>query len=134
VKSANLHRRHMTGAQKRQVIAHFLREHPEKTDRQLAKELDSTHPTIAKVRREMRDEPSNGKPFHTVDRQEGTGRKARGRKARGRKPISLAQWDQRKTAEVEVEEPKVEEPDVEEFDRLDRSINDLASVMGKVRY
>jgi hypothetical protein len=125
VKSANLHRRHMTGAQKRKAIDDLLKAHPEKTDRQIAREAKVSHPTVAKVRREMGDEP-NGNFFHTNDnRQEATGRKARGRKA-----MSLKQW-QRKTAKADVEDPEVEEPDV--FDSVDRRINDLASVMGKVR-
>jgi hypothetical protein len=121
VESANLHRRHMTGAQKRQVIAHFLKTYPEKTARQIAKEIGSTHPTIAKFRREMRDE-ANGKFFHKDNRKEATGRKARGRKA-----MSLKQLERRKTAKADVEEPEVEE--LGSFDLLDRRINDLASMM-----
>jgi hypothetical protein len=49
--SANIHRRHLAAEQKTNLLAKLVAAHPEKSDRQLAKETGVTHPTIAKARR-----------------------------------------------------------------------------------
>jgi hypothetical protein len=71
--SLNIHRRHLTGEQKRDLIAKLLKVQPEKSDRAIAKSVGSDHKTVAAVRK------SNGEIPHK-DRTEATGRKARGRK------------------------------------------------------
>jgi ParB-like chromosome segregation protein Spo0J len=53
VLSKNLHRRHLTGQQKREVIAKLLKAKPEQPDRQVAAKVGSTNKTVAKVRKEL---------------------------------------------------------------------------------
>jgi DNA-binding transcriptional regulator YhcF (GntR family) len=53
VVSANIHRRHLTAEQKRELIAKLLKANPEKSDRQFAKETGVSHPHVAKVRKEL---------------------------------------------------------------------------------
>jgi ParB-like chromosome segregation protein Spo0J len=51
--SANIHRRHLTAEQKREVIANLVKAQPEKSDRQIAKATGVSHPYVAKVRDEL---------------------------------------------------------------------------------
>jgi hypothetical protein len=73
VRSVNIARRHFTRDELRQYVDDQLTEHPEKTDRQIAREAGVSHHTVASARR------ANGQIAHK-DRQEASGRKARGRK------------------------------------------------------
>ena len=50
--SANLHRRHLTAEQKRDVIAKWLKATPEKSNRQIAETVKVDHKTVASVRAE----------------------------------------------------------------------------------
>ena len=77
VMSANIHRRHLTAEQKRELIAKLLKARPEKTDRQFAKETGVSQPTVGKIRRDLE---ANDKDYHKPDRVEASGRKARGPK------------------------------------------------------
>jgi ParB-like chromosome segregation protein Spo0J len=79
VVSVNLHRRHLTPEQKRELIAKLLKADPGKSDRQVAKTAKVDHKTVASVRRES---AANGEIPHKGDRTEASGRKARGRKPR----------------------------------------------------
>jgi hypothetical protein len=72
VLSANVHRRHLNQEQKRETIDAILKAHPEKSDRQIAKEAGTSDKTVAKRR-------ANAESPHK-DRREASGRKARGRK------------------------------------------------------
>jgi hypothetical protein len=51
--SLNVHRRHLTPKQKRELIAKVLKATPKKSNRQIAKEVEASHPHIAKVRKEL---------------------------------------------------------------------------------
>jgi hypothetical protein len=51
--SLNLHRRHLTPDQKREVIAKLLKEHPEKSARQIAKIAKASPTTVVTKRAEM---------------------------------------------------------------------------------
>jgi DNA-binding Lrp family transcriptional regulator len=51
--SLNVHRRHLTPEQTRELIAKVLKATPEKSNRQIAKIVDRSHPTVAKVRDEL---------------------------------------------------------------------------------
>lgn len=53
VRALNLHRRHLTGAQRRQVIAQQLADTPDVSDRVIARRLAVSHSTVATVRRRM---------------------------------------------------------------------------------
>jgi ParB-like chromosome segregation protein Spo0J len=51
--SANIHRRHLTAEQQRDLIAKLLKANPEKSNRQVAKLTGVSHPHVAKVRTEL---------------------------------------------------------------------------------
>jgi ParB-like chromosome segregation protein Spo0J len=53
VVSMNLHRRHLTAEQRKQVAAALLKETPHKSDRQIGKQAKADHKTVAAVRAEM---------------------------------------------------------------------------------
>ena len=50
--SANIHRRHLTAQQKRELIAKLVKAQPEKSNRQIAKQAKVDHKTVASVRQE----------------------------------------------------------------------------------
>jgi hypothetical protein len=52
VVSANIHRRHLTAEQKRDLIAELLKASPEKSNRQIAEAVKVDHKTVAAVRAE----------------------------------------------------------------------------------
>jgi hypothetical protein len=52
VLSANIHRRHLTAKDKRELIAKVVKQTPDKSDRQIAKETDSSPTTVGKIRKE----------------------------------------------------------------------------------
>jgi hypothetical protein len=51
--SKNIHRRHLTVEQKRELIAKVLKAKPEQSNRQIAKQVKADDKTVAKVRRDM---------------------------------------------------------------------------------
>jgi len=53
--SANIHRRHLTAEQRRELIAKVIEAHPEKSDRQIAEMVKRDHKTVGSVRREQED-------------------------------------------------------------------------------
>jgi ParB-like chromosome segregation protein Spo0J len=55
VVSTNLHRRHLTGEQKRDLIAKLLKADPEKSDRQIAAEIGASPTTVGTVRESLEE-------------------------------------------------------------------------------
>jgi ParB-like nuclease domain len=53
VLSANIHRRHLTAEQKREIIAKVIKAQPEKSDRQIAKIAKASPTTVGTVRAKM---------------------------------------------------------------------------------
>jgi ParB-like chromosome segregation protein Spo0J len=51
--SKNIHRRHLTADQKRDLIENLLKAQPTKSNRQIAKTVGVSHPHVAKVRDEL---------------------------------------------------------------------------------
>jgi hypothetical protein len=51
--SANLHRRHLTAEQKREMIAKLIKTQPEKSDRQVAEQVKASPSTIGAVRKKL---------------------------------------------------------------------------------
>jgi hypothetical protein len=49
--SKNIHRRHLTAEQKREIIATLIKAAPEKSDRQIAETLKTSHQTVGRVRK-----------------------------------------------------------------------------------
>jgi hypothetical protein len=54
VLSLNLHRRHLTAQQKRDVIAAILKANPGRSNRQVAEQVKADHKTVGKVRERLR--------------------------------------------------------------------------------
>ena len=52
VLSLNIHRRHLTAEQKRELIAKVLKAKPEQSDRQIAKQTKTSPTTVGKIRKE----------------------------------------------------------------------------------
>lgn len=50
VRALNIHRRHLTSEQKRHVIAEELKDNPDRTDREVARDLGVSHNTVKAVR------------------------------------------------------------------------------------
>jgi hypothetical protein len=98
--SANNCRRHLTPADKRQLISKLLKAYPDLSDRAIARLVGTSHTTVAAVRGDF-----NGQSGHkpTAERREASGRKARGRKA-GSKPAI----EQTATREVTPPTPREE--------------------------
>jgi hypothetical protein len=60
VTSINLHRRHLTAEQKRDLIAKLIKATPEKSDRQIAETVKASPTTVGKVREEMEPTVQSG--------------------------------------------------------------------------
>src|SRR5262249_55018570 len=81
VVSLNLRRRHLTGEQRREVIAAVLKANPGKSNRQVAEQVKADDKTVGKVRRELegRSEiPNVAERTDTRGRQQPATRPARG--------------------------------------------------------
>jgi hypothetical protein len=69
--SLNVHRRHLTREQKRDVIAALLKLAPERSDRQVAKDVGADHKTVGAVRRQGEE---RGEIPHAEERVDTSGR------------------------------------------------------------
>jgi hypothetical protein len=76
--SANIHRRHLTAEQKRDLIAKLIEAQPEKSDRQIAKQAKVDHHKVGKVRKEEEDV---GKIPHVETRTDTRGRQQPAKKS-----------------------------------------------------
>jgi hypothetical protein len=106
VVSVNLHRRHLTADQKRDLIAKLLKLDPGKTNRQIAKEIDASPTTVGKVR-------ANVQAGHNTDRIEASGRRARGRRLGSKSESDLNKPDddvERRTTKRKVDPAANEAP------------------------
>jgi len=72
VVSANIHRRHLTAEQKRELIAKLLKSTPEQSDRQIAETVKVDHKTVGAVRAEQE---GRGEIPHVETRTDAKGRK-----------------------------------------------------------
>jgi hypothetical protein len=77
--SANVHRRHLSAEQKRDVISNLILAHPNKSDRQIAGMLKVSHHTVASVRAEME---GRGQIAHAKTRTDSQGREQPARRRR----------------------------------------------------
>jgi hypothetical protein len=69
--SANIHRRHLTAEQRRDLIAKLIKAAPEKSDRQIAETVRASHHTVGAVRAEME---GRGQIAHVEIRTDSKGR------------------------------------------------------------
>jgi hypothetical protein len=76
--SANIHRRHLTGDQKRELIDKLLKATPEKSNRQIAETVKADDKTVGSVRRELE---GRAEIPHTETRTDSRGRQQPASKA-----------------------------------------------------
>jgi hypothetical protein len=76
--SANLHRRHLSQEQRRELIAKLLKAAPEKSDRQVAAVVQADHKTVGAVRADLE---GRGEIPHVETRTDTKGREQPARKA-----------------------------------------------------
>jgi hypothetical protein len=87
VLSANIHRRHLTTEQKRELIAKLIKQTPNKSDRQIAKQTKTSPTTVGKIRKET----ENAGDVSKVDTRTDTkGRKQPSAKPKSAKPTTPA--------------------------------------------
>jgi hypothetical protein len=77
--SANIHRRHLSAEQKRDLIAKLIKAQPEKSDRQIADTVKVDHKTVGAVRAEQE---ARGEIPHVETRTDSKGRKQPARKSK----------------------------------------------------
>ena len=100
VLSANIHRRHLTAEQKREVIAELLKAQPEKSDRQIAETVKASPTTVGTVRAKMEASGDVSKLDTRTD--------AKGRQQPARKAAKKTQ--KKKSAEKKPEKNEPVEP------------------------
>ena len=115
VLSVNVHRRHLTSEQKREVIEKYLKANPDKSNRQIAKEANDDHKKVGRVRKKLESTGALPQLEKTVG-ADGKERKQRTKKnPKAVEPSASADDETPVTAEstkVEEEKPtKVQEED-----------------------
>jgi ParB-like chromosome segregation protein Spo0J len=113
VLSANLHRRHLTSEQKRELIAKVLKAKPEVSNATIAKQTKTTDKTVAKVRRKLESTSEIPRLEKT------TGADGRQRKARPKKPPKPADRRVTESPQISLEQRRAEnaEPDLSAEER-----------------
>lgn len=79
VRALNLHRRHLTSAQRRAVIREQLRDTPDRSDRSIARQLGSSHVTVGRERAalQLRVEDATGQVVQFATRVGDDGKRRR---------------------------------------------------------
>jgi hypothetical protein len=85
--SANIHRRHLTAEQRRDLIAKLIKAQPDKSNRQIAEMAKASHHTVGAQRAEME---SRGQIAHVETRTDTKGRKQPTTKPPKTKPVAAA--------------------------------------------
>jgi hypothetical protein len=67
VLSLNAHRRHLTREQREQLIEARIKANPEKSDRQIAKEIDASHDKVRRVRKKVEGRDATASRRTVVD-------------------------------------------------------------------
>lgn len=81
--SANVCRRNLTSAQKRELVAALLKANPEQSNRQIAEATKTSHPHVAKVRLEL-EQAGDVETFHVYRHQGPPPAAPQGQEAEGR--------------------------------------------------
>ena len=131
VLSANLHRRHLTDEQRRQLIAKIIKAKPEASDRTIAKQVKRDHKTVAKIRKKL-ESTGEVSPVEKRIGADGKQRKSRAKK----KPTPASSIDKlfegaapgrvTESAEVSAEERRAEMARLDEpaeIDEVDKRLN-----------
>jgi hypothetical protein len=120
VLSANVHRRHLTTEQRREVTGKLLKAKPNQSDRTIAKQVKVDHKTVGSVREDLE---SRGEIPHAKTRTDTKGRQ---------QPAKKEKTQKTKTAEVKEAEPaqqktaaKEQEPEAPFSTKLHNHFNEL---------
>jgi hypothetical protein len=103
VLSLNLHRRHLTAKQKREVIEKVLKAQPQKSNRTIAKQTRADHKTVGVVRRRLQQ---RGEIPHVSSREDTKGRKQPATRMRVRIADPTAAVEKRNLSHTAVPEEK----------------------------
>jgi ParB-like nuclease domain len=114
VVSKNIHRRHLTAAQKRDLIAKVIAAKPEASDRQIAKQVKADHKTVGSVRAE-REATGEVSPVEKRVGADGKARKTATKKAPARFKDVIVQSAGKTDEEVHAEVVAATMPGIEEF-------------------
>lgn len=98
----NMARRHLTTGQKQQLIREQLKDTPEQSDRQIAKALGVSHPTVSAQRKELE---AGGKIYHLSQMIGSDGKEYPRQVDRVRKPVSV--FNPTKREERAMKKPEV---------------------------
>jgi hypothetical protein len=98
--SANIHRRHLTAEQKRELIGNLLKANPEKSDRRIAETVKASPTTVGDVRSKMEATGDVSK----LD----TRRDTKGREQPARKGWSRERFMRHRARKREPQKPEVE--------------------------
>jgi hypothetical protein len=145
--SFNLHRRHLTAKQKRQLIAKVIKAQPEKSDRQIAEQARASPTTVGAVRRKTETE-STVQPGQLPPKRVGKDGKARKQPAKkAQTTFSVSLEDIKKKArlatkaKVKPAEPVTAAVEPDEIDlfvsklmKLDRDLARALELLYKGRY
>jgi DNA-binding Lrp family transcriptional regulator len=122
VVSANIHRRHLSAQQRRDLIAKLLKANPEKSNRQVAKLTGASHPHVAKVRTELEQSGDVETVTTSVDTK---GRKQPAKKKKRRTEDDFAKDIAAKRAKTQ---PEQGSPDLtEEANQLLTAVENLGN-------
>jgi hypothetical protein len=80
----NLHRRHLTAEQRRELIAKLLKATPEKSNRQIADQVKADHKTVGTIRAQAE---ARGEIPHVEQREDSAGRRQPARKTKPARKI-----------------------------------------------
>jgi hypothetical protein len=95
--SANIHRRHLTAEQKRELIAKFIKATPEKSDRQIAETVKASPTTVGTVRAEME---AKGDVSKLDTRRDSKGREQPAARTSGRKKKTTTKREMKELKEA----------------------------------
>src|SRR5262249_24820544 len=95
--SANIHRRHLTAEQKRELIAKLIKATPEKSDRQVAETVKASPTTVGTVRAEME---AKGDVSKLDTRRDSKGREQPAARTSGRKKNTTTKREMKKLKEA----------------------------------
>jgi hypothetical protein len=97
VVSANIHRRHLTAEQKRELIAKLIKTTPEKSDRQIAETVKASPTTVGTVRAEME---AKGDVSKLDTRRDSKGREQPAARTGGRKKKTTTKREMKELKEA----------------------------------
>jgi ParB-like chromosome segregation protein Spo0J len=127
--SKNIHRRHLTPEQKRELIAKLLKAEPEKSDRQIAKTVKASPTFVGKVRAEKEatgDVSTVDTRTDTKGRKQPAKKAGRRRKAREYREAKIRRENEAATAALRAEiaalEAEAEQIAVELLKQIDRNL------------